>query len=314
MRVLVTGAAGFIGSHVTEELVARGHEVRAIDCFLEASYPAAEKRATWEAVMALPGVEGVVADLRDPLDPALLDGVGVVVNEAAMPGLMASWRDFSLYSTCNVHVVEQLARACTERDVHLVQVSTSSVYGRDAVGDELSPIEPTSPYGVTKLAAEELLRAYGRSFGTRFTILRYFSVYGPRQRPDMAYRLFIDAIAHDREIEIFGDGRQTRTNTYVDDCARATVEAALRQPTGETINVAGSEGASLMEALGHIEKAMGRTARIVHRDARPGDQRHTGGAIDKAERLLDWRPMTSLSDGLAAQVAWQIAARGDINR
>ena len=310
MRVCVTGAAGFIGSHVTEELVRRGHEVRAIDCFLDASYSAQDKHATWEIVTALPGVEGVVTDLRDPLDPNLLDGIDVVVNEAAMPGLMASWRDFSLYSTCNVHVVERLARACTDQGVHLVQVSTSSVYGREAVGDELSPTEPTSPYGVTKLAAEELLRAYGRSFGTRFTILRYFSVYGPRQRPDMAYRLFIDAIANDTEIEIFGDGRQTRSNTYVDDCARATVEAVLRQPQGQTINIAGSECASLLKALGHIETAMGRTARVVHRNVRPGDQRHTGGVIDKAERLLGWRPMTSLSDGLAAQVAWQVAARG----
>ncbi|QIK75457.1 NAD-dependent epimerase/dehydratase family protein [Nocardioides piscis] len=309
MRVMVTGAAGFIGSHVTERLVSQGHTVLAVDCFLDESYSSAAKRNTWQQIMALPGVHGLELDLRNELPPGLLEEIDVVINEAAMPGLMRSWSDFALYSTCNVHVVEQLARACTQADVHLVQVSTSSVYGRDAVGDESTPTAPNSPYGVTKLAAEELLRAYRRSRGLDFTILRYFSVYGPRQRPDMAYRLLIDAVAEGRELEIFGDGLQTRTNTYVGDCAEATVSAAQRRPAGETINIAGPERATLLDAVRHIEEHVGRPAMLVHRDPRPGDQRHTGGVTGKAERLLDWRPKMSLRLGLGEQVAWQAAMR-----
>ncbi len=309
MRVLVTGAAGFIGSHVSERLVNQGHEVLAVDCFLEESYPAAEKRATWQRTVSLPTVRGIELDLRNELPAGLLDGVDVVVNEAAMPGLMRSWSDFSLYSTCNVHVVEQLARACTEQQVHLIQISTSSVYGREAVGDESTPTAPNSPYGVTKLAAEELLRAYERSRGLDFTILRYFSVYGPRQRPDMAYRLLIDAVAGGSELKIYGDGLQTRSNTYVGDCAEATVAAVLRRPVGATINIAGPERATLLDAIHYIEEHVGQQAKLVYRDPRPGDQRHTGGGIERAAELLDWRPGTGLRDGLAAQVAWQLSER-----
>ena len=312
VHALITGAAGFIGSHVAESLSAAGVPVRAVDCFLDESYSADEKRATWEHVTGLPGVEGVVLDLRDELPADLLDGVDVVLNEAAMPGLMRSWSDFALYSTCNVHAVERLAQRCTDAGVHLVQISTSSVYGREAVGDERTSTAPTSPYGVTKLAAEHLLHAYGRSRRLGYTILRYFSVYGPRQRPDMAYRLMIDAVVEGREIEVFGDGLQTRSNTYVGDCAEATVAAMTRRPLGETINVAGPERATLLQAIGHIEDAVGRPAKVVHLDPRPGDQRHTGGDITKAGSLLGYDPRTSLADGLAAQVEWQVRSRASI--
>jgi nucleoside-diphosphate-sugar epimerase len=308
MRVLVTGGAGFIGSRVCETLVQRNIEVRTVDCFLADSNSALEKKATWKGVAAMRGVEAVVHDLRAGIPESLLDGVDVVVNEAAMPGLMRSWSDFELYAQCNLHVVDGLARACTDRNVHLVQVSTSSVYGHEAVGDESAPTEPTSPYGVTKLAAEELLRAYHRSFGLPFTILRYFSVYGPRQRPDMAYRLIIDAVAGGREVVIHGDGLQTRSNTFVGDCADATVEAALRRPIAETINIAGPERTTLLDAVRHIEEALGRTAQLVHREARPGDQRHTGGHTAKARELLGWEPTTGLQEGLRAQVVWQAGA------
>lgn len=303
--MLVTGAAGFIGSHVCQVLSDRGVEVRAVDCFLPDSYAAADKVRTWREVAVLPGVEAVEMDLRTGDVAGVVDGVDVIVNEAAMPGLMKSWSDFDLYSGCNISVVQRLARAAAASGAHVVQASTSSVYGADAVGDESTRTAPISPYGVTKLAAEELLHAYGRGYGLGYTILRYFSVYGPRQRPDMAYRLMIDAVLRGQEIEVFGDGLQSRSNTFVLDCADATVAAVERRPQGEVINIAGAASTTLLDAVGHIEQIAGRKARLEHRPARPGDQRHTGGAIGKARRLLDWEPSVTLRDGLGEQVAWQ---------
>ncbi len=306
MRVLLTGAAGFIGSHVCEVLVARGIEVKAVDFFLDDLYPAAIKRANWDSLRELTGVELIEFDLREELPDSLFAGIDVVLNQAAMPGLMKSWTYFSLYAACNLGIVENLARGCVKNEVpHFIQISTSSVYGSDAMGDESAELLPVSPYGVTKLAAEELLRTYQRVFDLDYTILRYFSVYGPRQRPDMAYHKFIKAILTSQVIDIYGDGMQTRTNTYVLDCASATVEAVLRLPKGATINIAGNEEVSLLEALSQIEDALGLRAKIRFHSARPGDQRHTKGEIKLAGSLLGYEPQTNLKLGLLAQSKWQ---------
>jgi nucleoside-diphosphate-sugar epimerase len=312
MTVLVTGAAGFIGGQVCRELISRGMDVRAVDCFLPDSYSAAIKRRNWERLASLPRLEQIELDLRDPLPAMLMDGVTSVVNEAAMPGLMKSWTDFRLYIRCNVELVENLASACVSSGVpHLIQISTSSVYGEDARCDEAGPTNPISPYGVTKLAAEELIRAYHRTFGLPFTILRYFSVYGPGQRPDMAYHRIIKSIMRDEPIDVFGDGEQTRSNTYVDDCARATVEAVIRRPFGHTVNIAGAESNSLLRAIDFIEEALGRGAKLRFHPARPGDQRHTAGTTSLARSLLDFNPVTTLREGLAEQVRWQVGLEAD---
>ena len=226
MRILVTGAAGFIGSTLCERLVADGHEVRGIDAFVGA-YPEDVKRRNLAALMASPAFTFSVADLRTADLEPIVDGVEVIVNEAAVAGLAPSWADLDLYASCNLVGLGRLIEAARGAAVkRFVQVSTSSVYGIDAVGGETRPLRPASPYGVTKLAAEQLVLAHVDAFGLPATILRYFSIYGPRQRPDMAYHKFIEAMLDGRPITIFGDGEQTRSNTYVDDCVEATVRAS----------------------------------------------------------------------------------------
>lgn len=306
MRVLVTGAAGFIGSEVCRQLSGDGVSVRAVDCLLPDSYSAVEKQRSWNSLAGLRDIELVDFDLRQPVDKDLLEGIDVIINEAGMPGLAKSWDEFEIYSSCNLSTVANLlSSASIGSKPHFVQISTSSVYGKDALGNESQVPLPVSPYGVTKLAAEELLKAYSRSFGVPYTILRYFSVYGPGQRPDMAYRIFINDLLQDRPVKIFGDGSQSRTNTYVADCARATIRAAFMPAKGSTYNIAGDTEATLLEALRIIENILGRKAQIEFLERRAGDQLRTVGVTDKAQREIGFKSEIRLEEGLANQVAWQ---------
>ena len=228
MRVLVTGVAGFVGSHLAERLLADGQEVVGLDCFTD-YYPRPVKERNLVNLLGSPGFEFHELDLRrDDLEP-VMSGVDVVVNEAAMAGLMRSWTDLDGYVSCNLLGLERLiqASAAVGRFVH---ISTSSVYGTDAVGDEEAPTRPVSPYGVTKLAAEKLLLAHVEVHGFPGTILRYFSIYGPRQRPDMAYHLFTEAMLDGRPIVVFGDGLQSRSNTFVSDAVAGTDRQRSRAP------------------------------------------------------------------------------------
>jgi nucleoside-diphosphate-sugar epimerase len=309
VRILVTGAAGFIGSTLCERLIADGHSVHGIDAFV-GSYPEEAKRRNLEGALRSPAFTFTVADLRDAdLDP-LLDGVDAIVNEAAVAGLAPSWADLDLYVGCNVVGLGRLLEAARRADVtRFVQVSTSSVYGVDAVGDETRPLRPSSPYGVTKLAAEHLVLAHVDAFGLPATILRYFSIYGPRQRPDMAYHRFIEAMLDGRPITIFGDGEQTRSNTYVDDCVDATVRAIERATVGEIYNVGGGHTISLNDAVRLIAEATGHEPVIDRRQPVTGDQRHTSADTRKAQQALDWHPGVAPHEGLQRQVAWHAARR-----
>lgn len=304
MQVVVTGAAGFIGSHLVDALLDAGHEVLGIDCFTD-YYARADKEANLASARTREGFRLVEADLRtDELEP-LLDGADAVVNEAATPGLVLSWDDFDRYQSTNLSAVKRLIDASLAVGVrHLVQASTSSVYGTEATGDEAATTLPVSPYGVTKLAAEHLLRAHAEMFGLPLTILRYFSIYGPRQRPDMAYRIFCERLLRQEPITVYGDGRQSRSNTYVGDCVAATVAALDRQADGSIFNIGGGQEIELREAVDLIAEAVGVDPVIVHRPARRGDQRRTVADTAKARRELGWAPEVAPAEGLRRQVDW----------
>lgn len=309
MTVLVTGAAGFIGSHLSAALLGRGHRVRALDAFID-YYPRTVKSGNVAGLLADPAFTFVEADLRThDLLPAVL-GCDVVVHAAAMPGLPMSWTRFDLYESCNVVATQRLAEAARAAGVgKLVYISTSSVYGASAVGDESMPTRPISPYGVTKLAAEHLLAAYHESLELPVCVLRYFSVYGPRQRPDMAYHRFIEALLDGRPLTVFGTGEQSRSSTYVADCVRATVAAVERGPVGEVFNVGGGEVVTVLEAVDIIARVLGTSARLEHGPPRSGDQRSTAADTGKARRVLGYVPRVDPVQGLAAQVSWHLARR-----
>jgi nucleoside-diphosphate-sugar epimerase len=304
MKCLVTGAAGFIGSHLCDRLLQEGGQVVGLDGFVP-SYPRPLKESNLAAARTCPRFQFHAVDLRsDPLGP-WFDDVEVVFHLAAMPGLPRSWSEFDLYESCNVTATQRLLEAVPRRGLRrFVYASTSSVYGRFAAGDEGLPTRPISPYGVTKLAAENLCRAYAEERGLPLVVLRYFSVYGPRQRPDMGYHRFIHALLTGEPVPVFGDGLQVRGNTYIDDCVAATVAAASALP-GEIYNVGGGEAVSVWDVLRKLEAIVGRRAVIRQEPARPGDQRHTCADTGKLLRYLGWQPRVGLDEGLARQVAWQ---------
>jgi nucleoside-diphosphate-sugar epimerase len=304
MRCVVTGAAGFIGSHLCEQLLHQGHEVRGVDALLPYYAPAFKER-NLTVSLNQPRFRFHRLDLRhDSLEDVLPDA-DVVFHLAAMPGLTRSWTDFDDYMSCNVQGTQRLLEAIRySSGTRLIYASTSSVYGRSACGDESMPTSPVSPYGVTKLAAEQLCRAYGGEYGVPVVVLRYFSVYGPRQRPDMGYHKFIEAFLNDQPIVVFGDGQQVRGNTYVDDCVDATIRAA-KAPAGEIYNIGGGEAASVWDVLRRLEMLAGHKARVERKPRRPGDQQNTRAVTAKISDHLGWVASTSLDEGLARQWSWQ---------
>jgi nucleoside-diphosphate-sugar epimerase len=309
MRVVVTGAAGFIGSHLSEALIAQGHEVVGLDAFIP-YYPRPFKERNLEGLRNAAAFRFHEADLRTaPIEP-LIEGADAVVHLAAMPGLVRSWTDFDLYLTCNVAATSRLLDACRARDIaRFIHVSTSSVYGLDAIGDEDMPTTPVSPYGVTKLAAEHLVMAYVQNFGFPAAILRYFSIYGPRQRPDMAYQIFTEALSEGRPITVFGDGEQSRSSTFVTDAVAGTIAAIGGASVGGIYNIAGGRRITLNQAIATIADELGVTPAIDHGPPRGGDQRHTEADTTRAREAFGYRATVDPEDGLREQVRWFVRER-----
>jgi len=307
MKALVTGAAGFIGSHLSEALLEHGAEVAGLDCFTD-YYPRAIKEGNLAPLLKHPRFQFVEGSLQQADLAALVDGKTHVFHLAAQAGVRKSWgRDFETYTSHNVDGTQRLLEAIKGRDVHrVVYASSSSVYG-DHVSIpmvEASILQPVSPYGVTKLAAEHLCHLYFTNYGVPTVSLRYFTVYGPRQRPDMGFHRFIRAALSDQPIAIYGDGEQTRDFTYVADAVAATMAAGDRGAPGAVYNIGGGSRVSINQVLGLIGKVTGRQLNLRHEPPQKGDMRDTFADTTRARTDLGFSPSKSLESGLAAESDW----------
>lgn len=307
MRCLVTGVAGFIGSHMAQRLLEQGHEVIGVDCFTRA-YDLAFKQANVGELKKYKGFQLVRGDLAQMQLLQLLEGVEVVFHMAAQAGVRSSWgEEFQLYLNHNVLSTQRLLEACREMRIwRLVYASSSSVYGDQSAypsSEEVVP-RPVSPYGVTKLAAEHLCVLYWKSYKVPSVSLRYFTVYGPRQRPDMAFHRFLKAIGSKTPLTIYGDGNQSRDFTYVSDIVDANLRAAEAGQPGKVYNIGGGARATLREVLAILEEVTGTVPLVSWEKPEPGDVRHTMADLTLARQELGYQPKVALREGLARQWAW----------
>jgi len=313
VRCLVTGAAGFVGSHLSERLVGLGHEVVGVDRFSD-YYPRSYKESNLGLLRKEPLFRLVEADLSvAPLSPLLVE-VDVVFHQAAQAGVRASWgQSFDSYLRDNVLSTQRLLEAAKELGTvrKIVYASSSSVYGdtSDLPMRETSATHPHSPYGVTKLAAEHLMELYRNNFGLPSASLRYFTVYGPRQRPDMAFHKFIEATLSGKPIPVFGDGEQTRDFTYVSDIVDANVSAGFGTALG-VFNVGGGSRVTLNEVLAEVGALAGEI-RLDRLGREAGDVKHTWADVSAAKAALGYHPKVTLREGLAKQVEWHKARRNE---
>jgi nucleoside-diphosphate-sugar epimerase len=306
----VTGAAGFVGSHLSEALLALGHPVRGLDS-LTPLYSRVLKELNLAGCVAHSDFTFHEQDLLDGTLDELVDGAQVVFHLAARPGVRDSWHDFDDYVRSNILGTKALFDACAGRDVKVVYASSSSVYGdADALPvTEAHPTVPISPYGASKVMTEVMAGAYRRAQGLDVVGLRYFTVYGPRQRPDMGLARFIEAAVEGRRLPIYGDGRQLRDFTYVGDVVDATVAAAELGGSGSVYNIASSDPHPLLEVLAQLGDVLGRELTMDFEPAKLGDVRDTWASTALAQAEIGFSPSTSLADGLAAQVADAVRRR-----
>lgn len=312
MKALVTGAAGFIGSHLAERLVASGASVLGLDSFAD-YYPREFKEKNLIGLRREPAFTFIESPLAGVPLPQLLDGVTHVFHLAAQAGVRKSWgRDFHVYTSNNIEATQLLLEACVDRPIErLVFASSSSVYGDHValpMREDARP-QPVSPYGVTKLAAEQLCYLYHVNCGIPTVALRYFTVYGPRQRPDMGFYRFLRAAVRDEPLPLFGDGRQTRDFTFVADAVTATAAAATRGRPGTVYNIGGGSRVELLDVFDLIRRITGHPLRVERLPAQRGDMRDTYADTTRARTDLGFAPTVTLEEGLRAQYEWMNESR-----
>jgi len=307
MKVLVTGAAGFIGSHLSEALIAQGADVIGIDCFSD-YYARKQKERNLEGLRKHPGFQLLENDLADINLGKVLSDVDVVFHEAAQAGVRTSWgKDFDVYIQANIRATQLLLEAAkSSRLDKFIFASSSSVYGdckRYPVVEDALP-NPISPYGVTKLAAEHLSLLYQKAYGIPVVVLRYFTVYGPRQRPDMAFHKFIKSALMDESVEVYGDGSQTRDFTYISDAVAANIQAMQQGAPGRIYNIGGGSRISVKDVIATIEKVLGCKIQVNTTQAQKGDVSHTFADTVRAQEELGYAPKVNIEDGLRYEVQW----------
>ena len=303
MKALVTGCGGFIGSHLTERLLREGYEVIGIDCFTD--YYAREiKEANISNALNYKNFKLIEKNIPEMYN---FPEVDYVFHEAAQAGVRASWgKSFEIYTKNNIEATQKLLEFYKDREIKkFVYASSSSVYGdAELPMKEDSLLKPVSPYGVTKLAGENLCYLYWKNYNVPTVSLRYFTVYGPRQRPDMAIHKFVRAILRSKEITVFGDGTQTRDFTYVDDAVEANILGAKSNLAGEVFNIGGGSRIGVNGLIKKTEEILGKKAMIENIDKQKGDVRDTLAETSKVKELLDWSPKVNIDEGLKKYMRW----------
>lgn len=305
MKCLVTGCAGFIGSNLTDQLLKEGHDVIGIDCFTD-YYPERIKRQNIANALENSHFVFIHKDIRELNTYPEVD---VVFHLAAQAGVRASWgSDFSIYTQNNIEATQRLLEYYKDKTLKkFVYASSSSVYGDVPLPmKEDMRLQPVSPYGVTKLAAEHLCYLYWKNFGLPTVSLRYFTVYGPRQRPDMAINKFVTAILNEKPITLYGDGTQTRDFTYVSDIIQANLKAAASGTPGSVFNIGGGSRITVNELICELEKNCNKPAKIQFVEQQKGDVKDTLADIQKAEAELGWKPRVPIREGARTYVQWYL--------
>ena len=307
MKALVTGTAGFIGSHLSERLIEAGHEVVGLDAFTD-YYARSIKESNIASLTKRRRFRFIESSISDANFDDVLDGVTHIFHLAAQAGVRKSWgADFAVYTELNIDATQRLLEASVSRRIErFVYASSSSVYGDAAAIPMLETARPAplSPYGVTKLAAEHLCMLYHANYNVPTVAVRYFTVYGPRQRPDMAFHRFLKAIHHNEPLSLYGDGEQTRDFTFVEDAVAATIAAAERGADGSVYNVGGGSRVSMNEILDVMAECTGKAPDVQRGETQRGDMRDTFADTTRAKTDLGFTPRVILRDGILAEYQW----------
>lgn len=308
-RSLVTGAAGFIGSHLCQRLVSEGHEVVGLDCFTD-YYPRSVKESNLAELRNEPRFHFVEGDLVEMDLESLVKDLDYIFHQAAQAGVRRSWgQDFSTYLRNNIDATQRLLEGVKKsgRGIKkLIYASSSSVYGSDVQLPmrEDAYLQPYSPYGVTKLAAEHLCHLYWENHGIPIVCLRYFTIYGPRQRPDMAFHRFIKSALQGELILVYGDGEQTRDFTYISDAVEANLLSLREDVVGKVFNIGGGSRISINSAIKHVQNILGQHIQVNYQPALKGEMRHTYADCLRARAALGYFPKVAIVEGLTQELAW----------